>query len=384
MLVLALDTATPTLVAGLAVWSRHGETEMLAERAVPSGTRHAELLTPAITSVLDDAGLTMADLDAVVTGLGPGPFTGLRVGVVTAAALADARGLPVLGVCSLDAIGSGARTVVTDARRKEIYWAAYDDSGARTGGPAVVRPGGARPAGAVRGRPCVRRPAGRRRAGRRRHDGGAAARGRSSAGRSVVRGPARAALPPAARRHPAHRDQGGERMTVRLRPMTLDDLPRVMVLEDELFAPDTWTEAMYRDELSRPETRYYVVAEFHLEGEDDDEEPAPAEPVMVGYGGLIAYDDEAHVATLGVAKALQGEGVGSLLLDDLLAEADRRSPVVLLEVRADNEAAQRLYLRRGFTEIGRRRGYYQPSGADAVVMRRKRVRALSRVGGGRG
>jgi ribosomal-protein-alanine N-acetyltransferase len=164
-------------------------------------------------------------------------------------------------------------------------------------------------------------------------------------------------------------------MTVRLRPMTTDDLPAVMVLEEELFAPDTWTEAMYRDELSRPDTRFYVVAEFHLEGEDDEEEPV-GEPVMVGYGGLIAYDDEAHVATLGVTKALQGEGVGSLLLDALLAEADKRSPVVLLEVRADNESAQRLYQRRGFTEIGRRRGYYQPSGADAVVMRRKRVRAL--------
>jgi [ribosomal protein S18]-alanine N-acetyltransferase len=171
-------------------------------------------------------------------------------------------------------------------------------------------------------------------------------------------------------------------MTVRLRPMTADDLPGVMVLEEELFAPDTWTEAMYRDELSRGDTRFYVVAEFHLEGEDDDEELPPTKPVMVGYGGLIAYDDEAHVATLGVTKALQGEGVGSLLLDALLAEADKRSPVVLLEVRADNEAAQRLYQRRGFTEIGRRRGYYQPSGADAVVMKRKRVRSLSRVSGG--
>jgi ribosomal-protein-alanine N-acetyltransferase len=163
-------------------------------------------------------------------------------------------------------------------------------------------------------------------------------------------------------------------MTVRLRPMTPDDLPAVMVMEEELFAPDTWTEAMYRDELSRSDTRFYVVAEFHLD--ETDEEPEPEKPVMVGYGGLIAYDDEAHVATLGVTKALQGEGVGSLLLDALLAEADKRSPVVLLEVRADNDAAQRLYQRRGFTEIGRRRGYYQPSGADAVVMRRKRVRAL--------
>jgi tRNA threonylcarbamoyl adenosine modification protein YeaZ len=75
-----------------------------------------------------------------VTGLGPGPFTGLRVGIVTALTLADARGLPVVGVCSLDAVGSGARTVVTDARRKEVYWAAYDAEERRTDGPGVVRP----------------------------------------------------------------------------------------------------------------------------------------------------------------------------------------------------------------------------------------------------
>jgi tRNA threonylcarbamoyl adenosine modification protein YeaZ len=140
VLVLALDTATPTLVAGLARWTPGGGTEVLAERAVPSGTKHAELLTPAVSGVLADAGLAMADVGAVVTGLGPGPFTGLRVGVVTAAALADARGLPVIGVCSLDAIGSGARTVVTDARRKEVYWAAYEADGTRIDGPGVVRP----------------------------------------------------------------------------------------------------------------------------------------------------------------------------------------------------------------------------------------------------
>jgi len=140
VLVLALDTATPTLVAGLGRWSQDGGVEVLAERAVPSGNKHAELLTPAIRGVLDDARVTMAALDAVVTGLGPGPFTGLRVGIVTALTLADARGLPVVGVCSLDAVGSGSRTVVTDARRKEVYWAAYDAEGRRAEGPGVVRP----------------------------------------------------------------------------------------------------------------------------------------------------------------------------------------------------------------------------------------------------
>jgi tRNA threonylcarbamoyl adenosine modification protein YeaZ len=140
VLVLALDTATPTLVVGLARWSADGGTEVLAERAVPSGNRHAELLTPTIRAVLTEAGRTMAELDAVVTGLGPGPFTGLRVGIVTAAALGDARGLPVHGVCSLDAIGDGARSVVTDARRKEVHWAGYDDAGQRIAGPGVDRP----------------------------------------------------------------------------------------------------------------------------------------------------------------------------------------------------------------------------------------------------
>ena len=147
-------------------------------------------------------------------------------------------------------------------------------------------------------------------------------------------------------------------MSVRLRPLRMADLDRVLQLEEALFAPDTWTRAMYREELSRTDTRYYLVA-------DDD-------GVVVGYAGLIAYADEAHVATIGVAPERQGEGIGAQLLDALLAEADRRSPVVLLEVRADNEHAQGLYRRRGFTPIGWRRGYYQPSGADAVVMRRER------------
>ncbi|PRY51996.1 tRNA threonylcarbamoyl adenosine modification protein YeaZ [Geodermatophilus tzadiensis] len=140
MLVLALDTATPTLVAGVARRSADGDAEVLAERAVPSGNRHAELLVPAVREALAAAGVALADVGAVVAGLGPGPFTGLRVGVVTAASLADARGIPAVGVCSLDAVGSGRRTVVTDARRKEVYWAAYDAAGARTGGPGVVRP----------------------------------------------------------------------------------------------------------------------------------------------------------------------------------------------------------------------------------------------------
>jgi ribosomal-protein-alanine N-acetyltransferase len=164
-------------------------------------------------------------------------------------------------------------------------------------------------------------------------------------------------------------------MSVRLRPMTLADLPAILELEEQLFAPDTWTAAMYRDELAQADTRHYLVVE--------DQPPAGGQASLVGYGGLIAYDDEAHIATLGVAADRQGEGLGAQLLDALLAEADRRSPVVLLEVRADNEVAQGLYRRRGFAEIGRRRRYYQPSGTDAVVMRRKARTQPDAARGGR-
>ncbi|MBY3555290.1 ribosomal protein S18-alanine N-acetyltransferase [Modestobacter lapidis] len=140
--------------------------------------------------------------------------------------------------------------------------------------------------------------------------------------------------------------------------MTRADLPAVLAMEEELFAPDTWTAAMYRDELHRTDSRHYLVAV--------DEAGA-----LIGYAGLIAYPEEAHIATIGVTATAQGQGVGARLLDTLLAEADTRSQVVLLEVRADNEVAQGLYRRRGFTEIGRRRGYYQPSNTDAVVMSRE-------------
>jgi ribosomal-protein-alanine N-acetyltransferase len=145
---------------------------------------------------------------------------------------------------------------------------------------------------------------------------------------------------------------------VTLRDMTRADLPAVLELEEELFAPDTWTAAMYRDELARTDTRHYLVAV------DDAGR-------VVGYAGLIAYPEEAHIATVGVTGSAQGQGIGALMLDALLTEADTRSKVVLLEVRADNQVAQGLYRRRGFAEIGRRRGYYQPSGADAVVMSRE-------------
>ncbi|BCK58517.1 tRNA (adenosine(37)-N6)-threonylcarbamoyltransferase complex dimerization subunit type 1 TsaB [Nocardia wallacei] len=131
----------------------------LATRVTVDARAHNEVLTPQILECLDAAGRSRADLGAVVVGIGPGPFTGLRVGMATAAAFGDALGLPVYGVCSLDAIAADAwqeitaaeseLLVVTDARRREVYWARYrirPDAGSgtqaveRVAGPGVCKP----------------------------------------------------------------------------------------------------------------------------------------------------------------------------------------------------------------------------------------------------
>ncbi|HET7666987.1 MAG TPA: tRNA (adenosine(37)-N6)-threonylcarbamoyltransferase complex dimerization subunit type 1 TsaB [Mycobacterium sp.] len=138
-IVLAIDTATPAVTAGIV---RVEGVEVLAGRVRVDARAHAEQLTPNVLGALTDARLTVNDLNALVVGCGPGPFTGLRVGMATAAAYGHALGIPVHGVCSLDAIGidtAGDALVVTDARRREVYWARYRD-GVRVDGPAVDAP----------------------------------------------------------------------------------------------------------------------------------------------------------------------------------------------------------------------------------------------------
>lgn len=147
MLVLGLDTSSPAVSVacvqlvpgpeGGATWDRQADWQVVDARA------HGELLATGVRAVLAELGAGPADLGAVAVGLGPGPFTGLRVGVVTAASLADALGIPAYGCCSLDAVdpwGEGERVVVTDARRKEVYWAEYSADDERVAGPSVLRP----------------------------------------------------------------------------------------------------------------------------------------------------------------------------------------------------------------------------------------------------
>ena len=142
-----------------------------------------------------------------------------------------------------------------------------------------------------------------------------------------------------------------------LAPLRWWHIAKLMPIERALFAPEPWSERLFWSELGQLDTRHYVVA--------------LAEGEVVGYAGLCDYPDEAFVQTMAVAPEVQGGGVGAQLLVELLEEADRRRQrVVSLEVRADNDRAQRLYERHGFSRTGVRRGYY-PGGVDAVLMTRR-------------
>ncbi len=143
-MLLAFDTATPTVTVAL-----HDGERVIASHAGADAMRHGELLAPGITAVLDEAWVPRQDVTAIAVGVGPGPFTGLRVGLVTARTLGLALDVPVYGVCTLDVLAAQAVDegtvsepflVATDARRKEVYWASYDEHGVRLDGPHVARP----------------------------------------------------------------------------------------------------------------------------------------------------------------------------------------------------------------------------------------------------
>lgn len=139
MLVLAIDTSSAAVTA--AVVSVDADVRVLAARVTVNARAHGELLAPSIERSLAEAGYSAADLDAVVAGVGPGPFTGLRVGLVTATVLADSLAIPAYGLCSLDAMATAhpSLLVAGDARRREVYWARYEH-GVRVDGPHVGRP----------------------------------------------------------------------------------------------------------------------------------------------------------------------------------------------------------------------------------------------------
>jgi ribosomal-protein-alanine N-acetyltransferase len=139
--------------------------------------------------------------------------------------------------------------------------------------------------------------------------------------------------------------------------MTVADVDVLLPFEEIMFGTEAWSRNAYVEEVTDAELRYYLVAES-----DDGE--------ILGDGGLMTIAETAQIVTVGVLPHARRQGIGRVLVQALVAEARRRqAEEVLLEVRTDNDAAQKLYESEGFSVIGKRRGYYDGGRVDAVVMR---------------
>lgn len=343
VLILAVDTATSTTALALV-----DEVSVCATFVQDSEQRHAEVLGPALAEIL--AGCR-DEITHIVCGVGPGPFTGLRVGVASARALSHALGVPVIGVCTLDVLArshvahQSARgraddtfEIVVPARRREVYAATYDGTGCRLGDP-VIRPGEALAGASLD--PAVLA---------------------GFARETVLTSTGLAPLPLYLREPDAVPGVSvaavTPHVTVRLRPMRWWDIAVAAEAEAALFGETAWSSATLWSELAGvPERRHYVVAE--------------GDRRVVGYAGIAFAGADADVQTVAVLPEARGLGIGSLLVTELeTAARERACSRMLLEVRSDNVPAQRLYERAGFRIDGIRRAYYAP-GVDAVLMSKR-------------
>lgn len=467
MLVLTIDTATSYVVSGLVEVNRRAgswgtfeySTTTLSQRVQRNPRGHMELLVPHIQESLAEAGLRPKDIEAVVVGAGPGPFTGLRVGMATGAAFADAIGVPVFGVDSLSATAASVAAghqeclVLSDARRREWYSATATEAGRLVAGPAVGKPAdvlaehGSKPiavaltaevaraieklerdekaateawriitedayptpeglalAGAdqlwwLEGeghfverlrRPLVAQYLRRPDAAEPKRKERTAAVNFAAAAEDVaafdrleaeqrtaeatleeakadaagaVAEPANAepANAEPANAEPADVEPANTEPTVEL--LTLDsaslaDLEAMARIEQELFSEESpWSLEAFRAELANP--RNYYVA-LRVAGQ------------LQGYAGIAlngpTADPEWEIHTVALSPEQQGKGYSRLLMDKLFEPLQVIGGPVYLEVRDGNAPAVGLYESYGFEVTGRRKGYYQPSGADALTM----------------
>lgn len=370
-----------------------------AHRIEAIGHHHTRRITPLVEEALAEANVDPLNLEWVAADLGPGSFTGVRVGLATARALALAAGADVSGASSLAALALGtvARTSLVvplvPAGRRDVYagWFRADARGkiAALAAPRVGTVEAALAAtdealpllGAKARVQFVGPGAARERAALEHHFPGSTRKQWRFDGLSALdlaaaarseRGPAAGLPAPGAPLTPVyvrpaqaearvrHRARAGGQ--VRIRPMTPDDLPAVMEIERAVFS-DAWTLAFFRGELEQPGV-WARIAEWSA---GDGTAPRLAGYLMAwtGYG-------EGHIGNLAVVPDLRRHGIASALLEDLDAHARASGVTVLtLEVRASNDAAQALYQAHGFALAGLRRGYYRDSGEDALILARR-------------
>ena len=355
LMLLAFDTATPLVTVAL-----HDGEDVVLELVSERPLQHGEQLAPLVDRALREAGLVRQDLTAIGVGVGPGPFTGLRVGLVTARTLGFVLELPVYGVCTLDVLAveaadthavTGEFVVATDARRREVYLASYDAAGVRLDGPVVGKPADH----------ATERTG--RRGGRRPLPGGVPAPSRADGAQRRLAGPgdrrgtrraarSRTALPAPARRRDARDAEAG---LVRVRPATEADVDAIVVSEADNLGADAWSAGLVAEGVAgRLPTVHYLVAE--------------SEGRLVGHAVASLVAEVAELQRIAVAERWRRRGVAGALLDEVVALAVRAgADRLLLEVREDNAAALAFYTAAGFVEVDRRRRYYR-DGASAVVL----------------
>ena len=321
---LAIDTSTSRTTVAVV---KNGK--VLASLHHDDPVAHGEVLPRLVAQLLQ----TENSIDEVVIGMGPGPFTGLRVGIVFGQSFAFARNIPWRGICSLDSMAAEINVprfiVAIDARRKELFWAQYEN-GVRVNEPQVAlekvverfalpiyREGDVFPSAAMM---------------------------------PGISGHIRE--PIYIRRPDAYPTPEG----VTFRAMNTMDLITVASLEKAIYAvEDPWSIDQFKEELASKD-RYYLVAE--------------KAGVVVGYCGAMLAGELADILTITVDSSLRRNGIGREFLKRLIDWArNKKVEALMLEVRVGNDAAQPLYTSNGFYPLNIRKDYYGP-GLDARVMRK--------------
>jgi tRNA threonylcarbamoyl adenosine modification protein YeaZ/ribosomal-protein-alanine acetyltransferase len=327
--VLAIDTSTAQTSVALIQ-----DGEVLFNKSHNDPLAHGEVLPKLVAQAL----AVHKQIDLIAVGMGPGPFTGLRVGIAFAQSYALAAQIDWVGVCSLDAMAAGINQsefiVSTDARRKERFWARYKD-GVRITQPAVSKASELEKFGL----PILNE-------GDYFPDPVAVAKialtSKSVEQPIYIRKPDAYPLPTG----------------VKFRPMTALDLVSAIAIEKAVYGKTAWSVDQFKDEFAKaPKSAQYLAAEF--EGQ------------LIAYAGIFYVADVADIHTLTVVADQRRKGIGRELLKRLIDWARvKKAQAIMLEMRLGNDAARPLYESFGFIEISKRENYYGP-GLTAVVMRKE-------------
>ena len=327
--VLAIDTSTAQTSVALIQ-----DGEVLFNKSHNDPLAHGEVLPKLVAQAL----AVNKQIDLIAVGMGPGPFTGLRVGIAFAQSYALAAQIDWVGVCSLDAMAAGINQsefiVSTDARRKERFWARYKD-GVRITQPAVSKASELEKFGL----PILNE-------GDYFPDPVAVAKialtSKSVEQPIYIRKPDAYPLP----------------VGVKFRPMTALDLVSAIAIEKEVYGKTAWSADQFKSEFAKsPKTAHYLAAE--IEGQ------------LIAYAGIFYVADVADIHTITVVADQRRKGIGRELLKRLIDWARvKKAQAIMLEMRLGNDAARPLYESFGFIEISKRENYYGP-GLTAVVMRKE-------------